>query len=217
MKKVGGRGKGLAREFSDGETVLAGAMDYERGGVRGAGREFGIIAEIALEKNRYRFFGRIAVIANIAGEAGFELGAPVGFDEDERVEQRAEIGVGGDFAVAEEDGAGGDGGRWTVFAGDGIVGGALERFSGSGGPEAIFETGKIVPIGVRAEEIEGLALDARETEIVEREKLGAGNTMEEPMGEGGLSASSGPADAQDERSRSARGEDPRGDLFEGGG
>ena len=70
---------------ANGKGAAGIALKKNMGGRGGADGKTGIIAKIALQKNIDGFFQGIAAYVHIAGEAGIELGSPVGFDQNEPV------------------------------------------------------------------------------------------------------------------------------------
>lgn len=94
--------------------------------VLGSGGKTREVPQIAFEEDLYGFFEGVGAFGDIAGEPGVELGAPVRFDEDEEIELRAQLLVGGDFAVADQATSGTDGFRLVGFARRRVENGAMD-------------------------------------------------------------------------------------------
>ena len=173
--------------------------------VGGSGGEAWIVAEIALQEEVDGFFKGAMPFAHVAGEAGVELRAPVGFDEDEAVEGGAHVAMRGDFAIGEQDAGGGDADLRGGGSGDGVE----DRLAdGAARPEIAQDfpqAGQIVAVGMRAVAAMGGAAGARQAEVVEREDARAVQMVPQPAGEGGFAAAAGAADADDKRHRGGGG------------
>jgi len=109
--------------------VAGGAVEEDMGGIAGACGESGIVAEVALQEDIDGFFEGAVPVPQIAGEAGVELGSPVGLDQNQAVEVGAEFLVRGDFAVGEQDPGGGNRDLPGGFSGDGVKDGLLDGAS----------------------------------------------------------------------------------------
>ena len=175
------------------------------GGGIGAGGKPRIVAEIALQENIDGFFQGAVAFAQIAGEPDVELGAPVGFHENEAVEFGTHRFMRGDFAVGDQDAGGrdldflGNPAGWEIE--DGLDNGVAAPESG----ERFSQAGEIVGVGMGAVTAVGRAAVTRQAEVVERQDAGIGQMVAKPAGEGAFSAAAGAADAEEKRVPGRRG------------
>lgn len=186
------------------------------GGLAGTAGEAGPVAQIALQKQIDGFLQRAVGFAQIAGQAGSELGPPMGLHQYQAIKLDANGFMRGNLAIGKQQTAGRNTDIFPESAGDGIEDGLAEGAALSEIPEGLVQAAQIVGVGVRPEASVGRTLLARQPEVVERQDARSGQMVAEPAREGAFAATAGAANADNERANRGGGfvGQPGADLLE---